>query len=156
MTITSYSWGAMAELVYASVLGTDSSRIKSSSLFCPTNGRHASLIDKCDLVGKTVCNTVCNRINEYEIGVKKVAVVLGFGNSTILRNYHHFSTYSQANIIVVVKRLLFLFLKYQPLRYSIRLANVRNKARTTMQTTTLAYNFLRRMFTLCPKTINLI
>lgn len=156
MTITSYSWGAMAELVYASVLGTDSSRIKSSSLFCPTNERHASLIDKCDFVGKTVCILVCNRINEYEIGVKKVAVVLGFGNSTILRNYHHFSTYSQANIIVVIQRLLFLFLKYQPLRYSISLANVRNKARTTMQTTTLAYNFLRRMFTLCPKTINLI
>lgn len=96
MTITSYSWGAMAELVYASVLGTDSSRIKSSSLFCPTNGRHtsladkrgrhASLIDKYNFVGTSVCKLVCNLINKYEIGVKKVAEFLGFRNDIGLRN----------------------------------------------------------------------
>lgn len=118
-TLQKFSVGDSGGMAYASVLGTDSERIVSSSLTCRTN------LKSCVLKGvKCVCNSVCVFASLVQTVGKKLAEVPSNLLNARLRNFCQKTIYSLQHIILVNTRF---FLNNPSIRYSISLANKRKQ-----------------------------
>lgn len=130
LTNISKSTATVAELGYASVLGTDTARFVGSNPTCRTilkNGRHSGLMQQCvcQTEGeKFVCRVVCVFAISVQTVETKVAVVLGYLLNALLRNYRYFFSYSPPHRVGVIPRL---FLNNPLIHPRIGFANTRKQ-----------------------------